>query len=224
MSAALKNPDPADLAPRERLRQAHAEQKAILERMAAGTQRLEAAKAKQQACDADLDALAEAERAAWARWEASRGEHPGDTRARRAELTAFSAAAARAVTAALAEYDSVEQKAARDLPLCNFSAAAAARQIMLDEAVRLGSEYAAAVERATKLEAALMGIKAAYSGHDGQAVAVVELALQGGRSPDGAMRRRDEMRKANLVIRARWAGLAERLANDPDATASENLT
>ncbi len=226
MSAALRIDPPAAMTPRETLAAAIAERNRAIAAMAVTARARDAAEAAERAAVADVDALAAAETEGWARWVENRTTqpHPVDAGPRKAELVAVRHAATKAADAARTDYLDAETQAQRDLPRVSAAIVDAARQVLVAEAARLGAEYASAVELAMQKEAALMGIKASFAGSYGDGVALVEVALQGGRSADAAMRRRGELQKHNAVIRARWAGLAERLANDPDATASEDST
>ena len=215
MSAALKIP--AEPTPRQVLREKIAARDAIVRKMSEATKaRSESEKAVQRA-QADLDALAEREAADWAGWAEHRGDHPVDSRPRRAELTAIHASAGRAADAVAAAWAEAERVAMRDLPGCQAAVLGAVRDILLAEAVRLGDEYASAVEHAERTEAALQGIKNAFAGNFGAGVAQMTLCLQGNRTADGAMRRRAGLRHESAAIRERWRGLAERLLIDPDA-------
>jgi len=224
MSAALRIDAAADLAPRERLRAALAEQHRVTERMAGLARQRDEAEAKEKACQADLAAFDAAVDAQWGRWEADRAQpQPLDAARRRAELLAFRHAAAKAAEVARLAYQTAEERALRDLPLASAAIAEAVQRVVAELARDLGEQYRLAVEQAGRLEAALSGLKAAAAARlDGATVAAVQTALMGGQTADGAQRRRGELEKRNRAIKADYQRLAaERLTSDPDATVEE---
>ena len=216
---------PSAPSPREALRQAIAARDAICRRMAEVTKHRAAAEEAVQRAQADIDTLVDQEKRQWAAWVADRSQPRPDVQHRRAELEAIHAAAERELAASLGRYDAIEQGAARDLPSAQAAVASAAKAVMVAEAEDLGRQYADAVERAQRLEAALEGLKADFAARlDGDGVAAVVIALQGGRTPNDAMRRRSVLAKESAIIRTKWASLGNLLLSDAAARVEDGTS
>jgi hypothetical protein len=222
MSAALKIPP--DAPRRELLRQAIAARDAITARMASATKRRDEAEEAERQAQAAIEAQRAATDLGWSMWVQDRSKpQPIEAPRQRAELTAIRHAAGKAATAARAAYAEAETVAQRDLPAAQAAIVDAARAVLIAEAEQIGHEYAHAVERAQRLEAALMGLRAAFAATAyGDGVAAVMVALRGNRSIADAERRHAILRHESAAIQDRWRRLAERLTSDADAV--EELT
>lgn len=221
MSAALKSEQ--QIEPRDALRRAIAERRAIRERLDELAQRCDAANERQRSTAAMVANVEAASARNWALWSEDQSrDRPLDTTQRRNELQAHAAAAAKAADIAARARTEAEEAAVPEMRSTNAVIDSAITMILLDEATKLGREYLASIEAALRAEAALTGIRAHFSrGKDGTNVAEVQKALQGS-NPTEAERMRAATQRHAAVLQERWAVYADKLHDDPDF--AEDLT
>ena len=176
----------------------------------------DAARAEELRLAAELDAITEAESAAWDAWsrDPSRGDPPSPkTEERKRAMLALNYA-----TTERMNFDAALSAANPTATALNSQAIklkgetqALVDAVLAEEAEALAVNYSAKLRELILIENALLGLRAeARERNAGTLASVINEFLRHGK--DGP-----DLHDGAMTIRARWHGLAARLTTDPDA-------